>query len=421
LDPEFKQALTSLEDRVDSITYEDLLATIEKETQRAEKRYRIEVKPAILAEASVCAVVRADVYVKGKKRPLNSVLKVVKPYIRQNLATELDLFDRLADFLDHNKTKWGLGDFRFRQTLDQVQWLLKNEINLTLEQANLKTARRYFPARSGLAIPKRLPCSTPSMTVMTRIEGRKITDVAGLDVEQKRQLAAALAETCLVRPVKDLGDVTIFHGDPHAGNIAYTFEKSNPRIILYDWGMMGRLSRLARVAMALMAMGSMAKSSRIILYAADIIAARKISSDADVRTAATSAVQNVLDRRRTWTGHVLDDISALIGELSYHGAVFPTDMLMFQKAMITLKGVIADIDPSFTDDQLLWIALSSQIRDLYQISYHWKISKELVAFGRYSTTKLIKLHWQIVKVAFEMGLLGIYLTLPRQRHRTQVG
>lgn len=399
LAPGFKKALIKLEDHLDTVRYSDLLTTIEREIEASSGRYRFKVQQEILAEASVCAVVAADLSEKGKKAPQRVVLKVVKPRVRQNLAPELKLLGRLALFLDRNKIRWGLSDFKFKGTLDQVQWLLENEINLTLEQDNLLTAGRYYPKSAGLAIPEPLPCSTPSMTVMTRVQGRKITDVDGLDAAQRHQLAMALAETCILRPVKNLGDVTIFHGDPHAGNIAYILEKSKPRIIFYDWGMMGRLNRLERFSLAVMAIGVMAGSTPIVLLAADIISGGGIFFDAGKKADIHSAVQRILDGRQTWTKNVLTDINALIGEFTCHGVVFPTNLLMFEKAMITLKGVFADIDPEFYDGSLIWTALGIQLRDLCRPGYYWELYRELWTVGRYGAVGLFKFQRLLIKLA----------------------
>ncbi len=415
LDPALKRALTRLENEVDTLTFEDLRVAIGKETDTPNGSHRFTVDAEILAEASVSAVVGAELYNSNKQPSQNVVLKMIKPKVRRHLGAELELLTRLAHFLERNKTQWGLGDFRFTDTFDQVSWLLTNEINLTNEQTNLKTAGRYY-ARSGkLSIPDRLSCSTPEMTVMTRVEGHKITDVEHLDAEKRRLLAAALAETCILRPVKDLGGATIFHGDPHAGNIAYTFEKGTPRLIFYDWGMLGRLNRRERYGIALMTMGVVAKSPRMVRLAAQLAAADKTSLEDARKADAHRAVKKILDQRRTWIGRLQDDINAVIGALSYNGAVFPTNLLMFQKAMITLKGVITDIDPGFNDDQLLWLALGSQMRDLCRPRYHWKVYNELMALGRYSTLQLMQFQWMLFNVSVELGLAGLYLTLPGGR------
>lgn len=408
LAPEFRQALVELEDNVGSVDYEDFRPGIVEEIRTAGEKYNFDLDEKILAEASVCAVVAADLHNTGKDGTTRAVVKMLKPHLRQDLAHELELLGQLAHFLDRNKKRWGLGDFKFKDTLEQVQWLLENEVNLTLEQKNLETAVRYFRHAPHLVIPRRLPCSTPAMTVMTRVDGRKITDVAGLTQKQKRRLAARLAETCILRPIKDFGDHTIFHGDPHGGNIAYHFEKSKPRIVFYDWGMLGRLNRLERFVFALMALGVVAKSSPAVLFAADIVSGGKAYIGRRADTGLQDAVQAILAKRQSRTGGVLADIGALFRECAYRGVTFPTDLLMYQKALVTLKGVIADIDPGFdTDDQLVWITLGSYLRDLCQPRYYIQLYKEIWALGRYSAGRVLALQRLMLKLTMRMGMAGL--------------
>lgn len=416
LAPEFKQALVNLEDNVDTISYTDIITTINKEIHASDERYAVEIEDKILAEASVCVVVAADIRNKANQRTRKSVLKVLKPHVRVNLPHELKMLNRLARFLDENKSKWGLGDFKFKDTLRQIQWLLENEVNLIQEQGNLKTAGRYFHANEALTVPDWLPCSTPAMTAMTRLDGRKITDVRNLDARQRRQLATALFETCIVRPVKDLGDKTIFHGDPHAGNIAYRFEESQPRIIFYDWGMMGSLNRLERFSLALMMMGVMAKSSAAVLLAADFVSGGAVFENCGVSADLRDAVDHILAKRVRRTENVLSDIISLIGECSYRGIIFPTNLLMFQKALITLNGVLTDIDPTFGEDQLVWITLRSHLRDLFLPGYHWKILKEVWALGWYSASRPLSLQHLIIKLAVKLGIAGLNGPWGGRRH-----
>ena len=65
---EFKQALIDLEDNVDSVRYSDILTTIKKETEAASRRFVFQIEKEILAEATVCAVVAANIYDKRKKK-----------------------------------------------------------------------------------------------------------------------------------------------------------------------------------------------------------------------------------------------------------------------------------------------------------------------------------------------------------------
>ena len=185
LDPQVKDSLTDLEDKIETVTYGRLRPFLKKAIQTTGPEFTITPEKKILAEASVCAVVPAKVRI-GKKGPdVSSVLKMVKPAVRKNLPTELLLLDRTVTFLDDNRSRWGLGDFSFQGTLSQVRRLLENEVDLTMEQANLDKALSYHASDNAVLVPVRSAASTPLMTVMSRLDGAKITDVCRSDRQGK--------------------------------------------------------------------------------------------------------------------------------------------------------------------------------------------------------------------------------------------
>jgi ubiquinone biosynthesis protein len=409
---EFKLALVELEDQVGTLSLPELLLALEEELKSLKKRSDVTLEDRVLAEASVCATVGATLRTRGKKHAVRAVLKILKPQVPRNLAHELNMLNELALFLDRNRASWGLRDFKFKDTLGQVQWLLQNEIKLSQEQDNLREAGRYYRHFRKVRIPRCLAGSTPAMTVMSRLDGRKITDVEGLTPGQKRALVESLTESCILRPIKDLGERTLFHGDPHGGNIAYVFEKNKARIIFYDWGMLGRLSRLERYAFALMGLGVIARSAPMVLVAGDIAAGGRPFKDMVWRSDLGAAVKRILGKRGTLFGEVLADIGAIFGEFSYRGIVFPTDLLMFQKSLVTLKGVFADIDPGFDcDKEWMGIAVGSYLGDLGRPRTYFEIYREIWALGRFSALRILQMHLLVAKLIGRVAGAGLKVPL----------
>jgi len=400
LKPEFKQALVQLEDDIDSISYESLLPYIKEEIQSLGSEYEFKLEENILAEGSVCAVVGAMVRNKGEEGYFKAILKIVKPAVRQNLSYELDQFDKLAEFLDQSREKWGLGDIQFSSTFSQVRWLLENEIDLTVEQKNLTEVNIYYKSASKYRYPYLFPCSTPNMTVMSRIEGNKITDVENLDHFQKRLLISTLANYCILKPIQDIGEVSVFHGDPHAGNIAYVFNDKKPEIIFYDWGMTGHLSRIERFSLLLIAYGIVIKSPLAILYAIDFVTKGQVFSVGNFRSDLYRSIDNELKEQKERVKGLLSTMERIFESLTYQGIIFPKDFLMFEKTLIALKGVMADIDPGFDrNDYIVWGALKKFYKDLFGLQNHLALIKEIFLLYRFSFRKLI----EIQKLFFKMG------------------
>jgi len=404
LDPEFKQALIDLEDNIHTISFDQLEPIAAKETAIFEAECELKMEKRILAEASVCAVIPAEAILMETQETLPAVLKMVKPAVRENMAGDLELWSRMALFLDRNRSDWGLGNFRFKNTFDEVRRLLENEVDLAAEQENLETVDTYYRSDSATIVPRKLPASTPDMTVMSRVEGRKITDVAHLTVREKRRLAGALAKTLILRPIQDLNETSIFHGDPHAGNLAYTFEGPRPKIILYDWAMMGRLNRMERFAMVFLAFGLVTGSKLAVFYAADILTKGRISSDKTLSTNIMDIIEQLIDNRTDRFRGILSSIERLFEEFTYQGVTFRSDLLMYEKAMVTLKGVLADIDPTFErDDYIFWAAMRCFWDDLFKLRFHQLILVEIWKLYRSSLCRLLDVQKLIFKVAWEFG------------------
>jgi ubiquinone biosynthesis protein len=404
LDPIFKQALVDLEDNVKTVTYRQIHSTIAEELRRMPPGNRIVPQRRIYAEASVCAVVPAEVILKNIRSPVQAVLKIVKPRVRKNLKGDLALLEKLAVFLDDHRADWGMRDFNFSGTLNQVRSLIENEVDLVSEQAHLAAARRYYRGNRRVVIPKPLPVSTPGMTVMSRMEGKKITDVAGLTARRKRLLAKALATTCILKPIQDLSDISIFHGDPHAGNIAYRFDGDLPRIIFYDWAMMGRLTRRERFLMIFLTFGLLSGGRQAVFYAADLITNGQISRNADLESKVLHFIDKTIAGQAVGLSNIFNTIEFFFEELTYLGIIFPKDLMMYEKAAVTLKGVLADIDPSFDrNDYLVWACMVTFLKDLVYLRIHQVIVEEALVLYRRRVESIIDLQKEIQLLLHRTG------------------
>jgi len=412
LEPAFKKELIDLEDNIQTLSYAQIRPSLFKEIEKNSPGLTIIPENRILAEASVCAVVPARVASKNEKRTSRAVLKIVKPRVKKDMAADLVLLDQLMVFLDSNKAKWNLGDFNFSATLAQVGAILANEINLSSEQKNIDRAGRHFRDNKTVVVPERLAVSTPGMTAMTRVEGRKITDVADLTKKQRRKLAGALAKTCILRPIQDIREGGLFHGDPHAGNVAYTFEKGHPRLIFYDWGMLGHLNKVERFAMILLTLGLMAGSENLVFYTADIITKGQLSTHPAMRKTIKGIIGEGIRMQGQGTSGLLSAIEYLFEKFTHEGVVFSSDLMMYEKAMVTLRGVLSDVDPTFNRDAYMtWAAITSLLDDAVRFRLLKLFMKEAWSLYRHSLVLLFDM--QKVVFWFLADLARVSLKIPK--------
>ena len=414
LDPQFKKALVDLEDNIKTVTYSQMRPLLTREIQSLGPEHKITPEKRILAEATVCAVIPAEAIEAKRKKPLKVVLKAVKPAVRRNMNAELAMLDRLMEFLDIRQEAWGLGDFNFSGTLQQVRNLLENEVNLVSEQRNLDIVKAYYGSDNTLAVPEKLPASTPTMTVMTRIDGNKITDVNHLNRKERRHLASNLARICILRPIQDMREESIFHGDPHAGNISYTFQGTQPRIIFYDWGMLGRLKQLERFTMALLTLGLIMGNRKLIFYTADIITRRQTSKDKAMSHNIMGIIDEAITGQKNRVRGLLSSIEFLFKKFTYQGVLFSADLLMYEKALVTLKGVLADVDPTFKrDEYMIRAAMTTFLDDVVRLRLLKLIIKDAWTLYRHSLSIMFDIQKVIAWFLLDVGRL--WTKLPKQK------
>jgi ubiquinone biosynthesis protein len=197
---------------------------------------------------------------------------------------------------------------------------------------------------------------------------------------------------------------SIFHGDPHAGNLAYTFDGSRPRIIFYDWGMLGRLKRLERFTMALLTLGLMIGNRKAVFYTADVITKGQISSNKAIGNRIKGIIDEAIAGQREGERGILSTIEFLFEKFTYQGVVFSTDLLMYEKALITLKGVLTDIDPTFNrDNYMVWAVVTTFLDDMIRLRLLKMVMKETWALYRNSLSLLLDIQKVVFWFLWDVG------------------
>jgi predicted unusual protein kinase regulating ubiquinone biosynthesis (AarF/ABC1/UbiB family) len=116
-------------------------------------------------------------------------------------------------------------------------------MNYTIESQNLKSIKKNMQDYPKVIIPSVIESrSSKNILTLEYLPGIKITNVkaleeAGIDREQLVVQAHKVFFTMLLRH-------DLFHADPHPGNISVTKDGS---LILYDFGMVGRLDKQTRL------------------------------------------------------------------------------------------------------------------------------------------------------------------------------
>ena len=170
--------------------------------------------------------------------------------------------------------------------------------------------------------------------------------------------------------------------------------------------MLGRLKRLERFTMALLTLGLIIGNRKSVFYTADLITKGQISSNKAIGNRIKGIIDEAITSRREGERGILSTIEFLFEKFTYEGVVFSMDLLMYEKALITLKGVLADIDPTFDrDNYMVWAVMTTFLDDIIRLRLLKIIIKETWALYRNSLSLLLDVQKVVFWFLWDVGRL----------------
>jgi predicted unusual protein kinase regulating ubiquinone biosynthesis (AarF/ABC1/UbiB family) len=163
-------------------------------------------------------------------------VKVQRPGIREQIATDMEALQEIAEFLDSH-TETGRR-FDFKAMLDEFRRSLLRELDYQKEADHLRIIGENLRDFDRIIIPEPVAdYTTGRVLTMDYVRGRKITELSPL--ARMEMDGEELAETLFRAYLKQILVDGIFHADPHPGNVFITEDR---HIALIDLGMVGRIA-----------------------------------------------------------------------------------------------------------------------------------------------------------------------------------
>jgi ubiquinone biosynthesis protein len=345
----------------------------------------IKLGPAALAEASVAVVIPFATRSTQHDAPDEGVLKVLKPGVEEALAEEIEIWTRLAAFIDERCEHYEIPTLRYAETIETIRDLLSNETKLEQEQAHLMAAVEFYADTDSVRIPALFPFCTPRITAMERIYGRKVTETDQRSEEERRTLAHTVIQALIARPLWAPSTSSIFHADPHAGNLFLT---DDARLAILDWSLVGYLGKAARIHTMQVLLGGLTFDAERIAGAIGEMASAPANESA-LREIADKALGALLPAKLPgfrWLMNLMDD--AMLSA----GVQFSQDLLLFRKSVLTIEGLIADISTGTCFDHVLPASAAGELyREGFSRLFASPISRD---FGTHlSNLDLLSLYW----------------------------
>ena len=242
----YLEELSKLQDEVPPADFSKVKPIIESELGKIENIFE-SFNTSALSGASL-----GQVYL-AKYTNRDVIIKISRPNIEEVIENDIYILKKIlplaTKFIDPNLA------FSAEGMLSQFIETVYEEMDYRIEADNLITIKRNLVGDNTVIIPSVfLERTSKHVLTMEYIPGIKITDIAALDV---MSIDRAMLVTRVHRLFfKMLLRHNIFHADPHPGNISVADDGS---IILYDFGMVGRLDNKTRLRLIRLYLGMIDK------------------------------------------------------------------------------------------------------------------------------------------------------------------
>lgn len=350
---EIRRQLQTLESMLPTTPMAQILCRIREELP---DDLPVTLAPHALAEGSVAVVLPFTYQENGKT--CDGVFKLLKPGIEERFTEEIAIWAELGTFLEARGRNLGLPALEYRRTLDSVRELLAHEIDLRVEQNNLRAAHAFHAHDPRILIPQVLPWCTAKVTAMERIFGNKVTD-ADLSANHRADLASAMVSALVAQPFWSAAEVAMLHADLHAGNL---IAANDGRLAILDWSLTLHLSKADREMLVSIIAGGLTLDAGRIRNAVAALGSMR-EDDPILSRAVERALDRVVFEGRfpgfEWLLEWLD-------ELALDTATgFRHDFVLFRKTWLSLSGVIADLVETHSSDfELLGLGLERFMAEL---------------------------------------------------------
>jgi predicted unusual protein kinase regulating ubiquinone biosynthesis (AarF/ABC1/UbiB family) len=181
------------------------------------------------------------------------IIKASRPNIEKTVSRDIlvlkSILPLATRFIDPNLR------YSVEAMFSQFVETISEEMDYRIEARNLKTIRRNLSHDPTVLVPELIPEITSRHVLsMEYIPGTKITDIAAMDALglDRGRIVSKVHRVFFKMLLKD----SIFHADPHPGNISVT---SDGKIILYDFGMVGRIDDDTRLKLVRLYLGLIEK------------------------------------------------------------------------------------------------------------------------------------------------------------------
>jgi ubiquinone biosynthesis protein len=279
----------------------------------------------------------------GKLRTGEAVaIKIQRPGVVKMVSRDLDIISDLSIVIQ-KRWEWAR-QYQLTRIVAELSKSMMAELDYSQEARNAERIALQFQNQRHIYIP-RIYWEFTSSRVLT------MEYVDGIMVKNRDELLdkgydlKEIAERITNGLLHQIFIEGFFHGDPHPGNLLVRKDGS---IAFIDFGMVGRISTDMKEHLSALIIALMRKNSEGMVRA--ILKLGLFPDDGEI-----AALRADLDRLQEEyydisfseisMGKALND---LFGVARQHQIIIPPDLTLLGKALLTLEGVVENLDPTLS-------------------------------------------------------------------------
>ncbi len=338
---DYAEELCKLTDSVAPFPFPDARAIIERDLRKPLSEIFAEFDPAPLAAASIAQVHRARLH-DGS----DVIVKVQRPHIDRVIQKDINILRGIAELVEAHFPEMRV--YNPTGIVEEFSRSITRELDFHIEASNALTLRKNFEKSGILYVPLVYQEYTSrQVLVIERIEGIRIDDFERIEREgfDRSEISRKGAAAFFQMVLQD----GFFHADPHPGNI---FVLPDGRLGLVDFGIMGRVTEenMQYFADTLVALMEHDFEKLVQEYVNIGFVSEETSDREKFQRELKEELTEFLEPYYGMSAREID-FTAYVDRLTQisfrHHLRMPQNLYLVNKTLITLEGLLRQLDPDF--------------------------------------------------------------------------